>query len=87
LFFVFAGLFFNFLPCAGGDGLRQQWLDNNLTYLDAELLELYIEDDHDYMTITWPEYHHKHACRHGICPNYLFDHDKDKFGGGGGGSN
>eukprot|EP00962_Isochrysis_galbana_P018867 scaffold5475_cov127-Isochrysis_galbana.AAC.1 len=54
-------------------GLRQQWIDNNLTYLDAELLELYLEEDNDYMTFTWPEYHHKHACRLGICPNYLFD--------------
>eukprot|EP00962_Isochrysis_galbana_P004329 scaffold1198_cov116-Isochrysis_galbana.AAC.11 len=32
-------------------GLRQQWIDNNLTYLDAELLELYLEEDHDYMTL------------------------------------
>jgi len=54
--------------------LRQQWIDNNLTYLDAELLELYLEEDHDYMTFTWPEYHHKQACRLGMCPNYLFEH-------------
>jgi len=30
------------------------------------------------MKFTWPEYHYKHACRLGICPNYLFD--RDKFG-------
>eukprot|EP00962_Isochrysis_galbana_P022114 scaffold6566_cov124-Isochrysis_galbana.AAC.1 len=57
-------------------GLRQQWIDNNLTYLDSVLLELYLEEDHDYMTFTWPEYHHKHACRLGMCPNYLFEQDK-----------
>jgi len=48
-----------------------QWIDNNLTYLDAELLKLYLEEDHDYMKLTWPEYHYKHACRLGICPNCL----------------
>jgi len=36
--------------------LRKQWIDNNLTYLDAELLELYLEEDHNFMKFTWPEY-------------------------------
>eukprot|EP00962_Isochrysis_galbana_P039532 scaffold14177_cov124-Isochrysis_galbana.AAC.4 len=45
--------------------LRQQWIDNNLTYLDAELLELYLDEDHSFMRFTWPEYHLKQACRLG----------------------
>eukprot|EP00962_Isochrysis_galbana_P057328 scaffold29659_cov112-Isochrysis_galbana.AAC.1 len=59
-------------------GLRRAvWIDNNLSYIDAELLELYLEEDYDYMRFTWPEYHYKHACRLGICPNYLFDREKN----------
>eukprot|EP00962_Isochrysis_galbana_P048191 scaffold19994_cov129-Isochrysis_galbana.AAC.1 len=53
--------------------LRKQWIDNNnnLTYLDAELLELYLDEDHSFMRFTWPEYHLKQACRLGMCPNSL----------------
>jgi len=32
------------------DGLREQWINNNLTYLDSLLLELYHDKDHDYMS-------------------------------------
>eukprot|EP00962_Isochrysis_galbana_P027981 scaffold8818_cov129-Isochrysis_galbana.AAC.3 len=35
---------------------RKHWIDNNLTYLDAELLEKYIDEDSEYMRFTWPEY-------------------------------
>jgi len=41
-------------------GLRQQWIDNNFTYLDSLLLELYLEEDHNFMRFTWPEYHYLH---------------------------
>eukprot|EP00962_Isochrysis_galbana_P029498 scaffold9430_cov128-Isochrysis_galbana.AAC.6 len=55
---------------------RKQWIDNNLTYLDAELLERYIDEDSEYMRFTWPEYHLKQACRLGVCPHYLYEQDK-----------
>eukprot|EP00962_Isochrysis_galbana_P032032 scaffold10482_cov116-Isochrysis_galbana.AAC.13 len=52
------------------------WIRNNMTYLDSLLLELYLENDYDYMRFTWLEYHYKHSCRLGVCPNYyLFEQD------------
>eukprot|EP00962_Isochrysis_galbana_P057437 scaffold29803_cov107-Isochrysis_galbana.AAC.2 len=59
-----------FLPrhLRNDEELRKQWIDNNLTYLDAELLELYLDEDSNYMRFTWPEYHLKQACRLGVCP-------------------
>eukprot|EP00962_Isochrysis_galbana_P032323 scaffold10597_cov124-Isochrysis_galbana.AAC.8 len=54
----------------------KQWVDNNLTYLDAVLLERYLNEDKDYMRSTWPEYHLKHACRLGVCPRHLYEDDK-----------
>jgi len=51
--------------------LRGAWIRNNLTYLDALLLELYLEKDYTYLSFTWPEYHYKHACRLGVCSNIL----------------
>eukprot|EP00962_Isochrysis_galbana_P061954 scaffold48601_cov309-Isochrysis_galbana.AAC.1 len=56
-------------PNVRGDyGLCEQWINNNLTYLDALLLALYQDKDHDYMSFTWPEYHYKHMCRLGVWP-------------------
>jgi len=40
-----------------------------MTYLDSLLLELYHDKDHCYMGFTWLDYHIKHACRLGVCPN------------------
>eukprot|EP00962_Isochrysis_galbana_P016562 scaffold4750_cov140-Isochrysis_galbana.AAC.1 len=37
------------------DELRGAWIRNNLTYLDALLLELYLEKDYTYMRFIWPE--------------------------------
>jgi len=51
---------------------RKQWIDNNLTYLDAELLEMYLDEDSNYMRFTWPEYHLKQACSLGVCPHTTF---------------
>eukprot|EP00962_Isochrysis_galbana_P037551 scaffold13167_cov123-Isochrysis_galbana.AAC.5 len=64
-------------------GLRQQWtVDRQQSDLPrrrtSRAVPRRVEEDHDYMKFTWPEYHYKHACRLGICPNYLFD--RDKFG-------
>eukprot|EP00962_Isochrysis_galbana_P032550 scaffold10715_cov114-Isochrysis_galbana.AAC.2 len=55
-----------FLPrhLRNDDEYRKQWIDNNLTYLDAELLEMYIDEDSEYMRFTWPEYRpHAHNAR------------------------
>eukprot|EP00962_Isochrysis_galbana_P011641 scaffold3278_cov124-Isochrysis_galbana.AAC.1 len=49
--------------------LPKNWIDNNMTYLDSLILSRYLKEDHDYMKLTWPEYHYKHACRLGMCPN------------------
>jgi len=56
-------------------GLRQQWIDNNMTYLDALVLALLQDKDSDYMKDTWPEYHYKHMCRLCVCPQYLWTID------------
>eukprot|EP00962_Isochrysis_galbana_P004056 scaffold1130_cov127-Isochrysis_galbana.AAC.8 len=45
-------------------GLRQQWIDNNMSYLDALALALLQDKDSDYMKDSWPEYHCKHMCPH-----------------------
>mmetsp|Transcript_26275 Transcript_26275/g.84853 ORF Transcript_26275/g.84853 Transcript_26275/m.84853 type:complete len:106 (-) Transcript_26275:2867-3184(-) len=45
--------------------LRQRWIDNNMSYLDALALAFLQEKDSDYMKDTWPEYHTKHMCRLG----------------------
>jgi len=46
-----------------------------MTYLDALLVKLYHDNDYDYMKFTWLDYHIKHSCRLGVCPNYLFEQD------------
>eukprot|EP00962_Isochrysis_galbana_P011841 scaffold3344_cov138-Isochrysis_galbana.AAC.4 len=38
--------------------LRQQWIDNNMTYLDALALAFLQDKDGSYMRHTWPEYPH-----------------------------
>ena len=38
-------------------GLRQQWIDKNMSYLDALALALLQDKDSDYMKDSWPEYH------------------------------
>jgi len=55
--------------------LRQQWIDNNMSYLDALALAFLQDRDHSYRSNTWPEYHNKHMCRLGVCPNYLWTID------------
>jgi len=46
------------------------------SYLDALALAFLQDRDHSYRSNnTWPEYHNKHMCRLGVCPNYLWTID------------
>eukprot|EP00962_Isochrysis_galbana_P046269 scaffold18575_cov104-Isochrysis_galbana.AAC.5 len=54
---------------------RQQWIDNNMSYLDALVLALLQDKDSDFMKDSWPKYHYKHMCRLGVCPQYFWTID------------
>eukprot|EP00962_Isochrysis_galbana_P032223 scaffold10560_cov133-Isochrysis_galbana.AAC.13 len=43
--------------------LLQQWIDNNMTYLDARALAVFQDGDHDYRLDSWSTYHNLHMCR------------------------
>eukprot|EP00962_Isochrysis_galbana_P025655 scaffold7936_cov116-Isochrysis_galbana.AAC.9 len=59
---------------------QQLDLSLSLTFLDALLLDMYAEKDLTYMRFTWPDYHYKHACRLGMCPNFLDERAPDMHG-------
>eukprot|EP00962_Isochrysis_galbana_P019435 scaffold5664_cov115-Isochrysis_galbana.AAC.11 len=49
--------------------LLQQWIDNNMTYLDARALVVFQDDgDADFRRDTWAVYHNLHMCRLEACP-------------------
>eukprot|EP00962_Isochrysis_galbana_P033245 scaffold11094_cov135-Isochrysis_galbana.AAC.5 len=52
---------------------RQQWIDNNLTYLDGLVIANLHYNDADFRRGTWAVYHNLHMCRLGVCPNWLWD--------------
>eukprot|EP00962_Isochrysis_galbana_P056822 scaffold28955_cov139-Isochrysis_galbana.AAC.1 len=47
---------------------RQQWIDNNLTYLDGLVIANLHYHDADFRRDTWSTYHNLHMCRLGVCP-------------------
>eukprot|EP00962_Isochrysis_galbana_P036575 scaffold12670_cov119-Isochrysis_galbana.AAC.7 len=56
-------------------GARQQWIDNNMSYLDGFALGLLHYHDADFRRDTWFTYHNLYMCRLGVCPNWLWDID------------
>eukprot|EP00962_Isochrysis_galbana_P055446 scaffold27229_cov146-Isochrysis_galbana.AAC.4 len=57
--------------------LLQQWIDNNLTYLDALALVVFQDGDADFRRDSWSTYHNLHMCRLGlgVCPHWLWSLD------------
>eukprot|EP00962_Isochrysis_galbana_P038519 scaffold13680_cov128-Isochrysis_galbana.AAC.6 len=51
---------------------RQQWIDNNMSYLDGLALAVLHSQDADFRRGTWSVYHNLHMCRLGVCPNWGF---------------
>jgi len=51
---------------------RQQWIDNNLTYLDGLAIANLHYHDADFRRDTWAVYHNLHMCRLGVCPQWLW---------------
>eukprot|EP00962_Isochrysis_galbana_P038991 scaffold13937_cov108-Isochrysis_galbana.AAC.6 len=54
---------------------RQQWIDNNMSYLDGLALAEFHSHDADFRRDTWFIYHNLHMCRLGVCPNWLWSLD------------
>eukprot|EP00962_Isochrysis_galbana_P048977 scaffold20598_cov145-Isochrysis_galbana.AAC.1 len=54
---------------------RQQWIDNNLTYLDGLAIAEFHYNDADFRRDTWSVYHDLHMCRLGVCPKWLWSLD------------
>eukprot|EP00962_Isochrysis_galbana_P036777 scaffold12774_cov153-Isochrysis_galbana.AAC.6 len=53
---------------------RQQWIDNNMSYLDGLALAVLHSHDADFRRDTWFIYHNLYMCRLlGVCPNWLWD--------------
>eukprot|EP00962_Isochrysis_galbana_P021397 scaffold6313_cov113-Isochrysis_galbana.AAC.6 len=57
--------------------LLQQWIDNNMSYLDARALEVFQsgDGDADFRRASWSTYYNLHMCRLGVCPKWLWDID------------
>eukprot|EP00962_Isochrysis_galbana_P016276 scaffold4656_cov117-Isochrysis_galbana.AAC.8 len=51
--------------------LLQQWIDNNLTYLDACAIVVFQDGDADFRRDSWSTYHNLHMCRLGVCSHWL----------------
>jgi len=49
---------------------RQQWIDNNLTYLDGLAIAKFHYHDADFRRGSWSTYHNLYMCRLGVrvCP-------------------
>eukprot|EP00962_Isochrysis_galbana_P009334 scaffold2611_cov114-Isochrysis_galbana.AAC.6 len=47
--------------------LRQQWIDNNMSYLDGRALAVLQEEDSDFRRDSWFIYHNLYMCRLGVC--------------------
>eukprot|EP00962_Isochrysis_galbana_P032649 scaffold10772_cov107-Isochrysis_galbana.AAC.2 len=54
--------------------LLQQWIDNNMSYLDACAIVVFQDGDADFRRDSWSIYHNLHMCRLGVCPNWLWCH-------------
>eukprot|EP00962_Isochrysis_galbana_P023710 scaffold7181_cov113-Isochrysis_galbana.AAC.3 len=52
--------------------LRQQWIDNNMSYLDGRALAVLQSEDSDFRRSTWSVYHNLYMCRLGVCPQWLW---------------
>eukprot|EP00962_Isochrysis_galbana_P002994 scaffold836_cov123-Isochrysis_galbana.AAC.2 len=65
------------LPLAIRDDrpLLQQWIDNNMSYLDALVLEVFQYGDADFRRDSWSTYQNLHMCRLGVCPQWLWSLD------------
>eukprot|EP00962_Isochrysis_galbana_P018575 scaffold5362_cov100-Isochrysis_galbana.AAC.5 len=50
--------------------LLQQWIDNNMSYLDLDARALVVLQSGDavFRRDTWSVYHDLHMCRLGVCP-------------------
>eukprot|EP00962_Isochrysis_galbana_P028904 scaffold9191_cov114-Isochrysis_galbana.AAC.4 len=61
--------------------LRQQWIDNNMSYLDGRALAVLQSEDSDFRRDSWSVYHNLYMCRLGVCPHqWLWDLDLDVYG-------
>eukprot|EP00962_Isochrysis_galbana_P044038 scaffold16943_cov121-Isochrysis_galbana.AAC.1 len=48
--------------------LLQQWIDNNMSYLDARALVVLQAGGSDFRRDSWSVYHNLHMCRLGVSP-------------------
>jgi hypothetical protein len=64
--------------------LLHQWIDNNLSYLDARALVVLQAGDADFRRDSWSTYHNLHMCRLGVCPQWLLSLDVYSLSAGAG---
>jgi len=55
--------------------LMHLWINHNMSYLDALVLEDFQYHDADFRRDSWSTYQNLHMCRLGVCPNWLWSLD------------